>query len=76
MGNDLTQALSRFIGSEYDEIFVETCEKLDVKLEMYERFVEDQNVLGWSFGRTLKFCPVDGRMVNKSDLEIIEDRDK
>ena len=68
MGDDLTQALSRFIGSEYDEIFVETYEKLAVKHEMYERFVDDQNVLGWSFGRTLKFYPVAGRRVNKSDL--------
>ena len=76
MGDDLKQALSRFIGSEYDEMFEETCEKLAVELELYERFVDDQNVLGWSFGRTLKFCPVAGRMVHKSDLEIIEDREK
>ena len=76
MGDDLTQAISRMIGSEYDELFVELCEKLAVELELYERFVDDQNVMGLSFGRTIKFCPEDGRMVNKTDLEIIEDRDK
>ena len=42
---DLTQALSRMIGFEYDELFIETCEKIADEIKLYERFVDDQNVM-------------------------------
>ena len=76
MGDDLTQALSRMIGFEYDELFLETCEKLAVDIELYERFVDDQNIMAWSIGRMIKFCPEAGRMIEKNEVEITQDKDK
>ena len=70
MGDELTQAISRFIDSEYDEMFLATLEKLKIKLELYERYVDDQDIMGRSIGRRTKFCPVDGMMVSKTQEEI------
>ena len=69
MGDEVTQALSRFIGMEYDDMFLETLERLKVELELYERYVDDQDVFGWSIGRRTKFCPEAGVMVPKSEVK-------
>ena len=77
MGDKLTQALSKFIVLEYNEMFLTTLEKLEVKLVLYERCVDDQDVMGWSIGRSLKFCQEAGVMINKSQQEIeSEEKDK
>ena len=70
MGDELTQALSRFIGSEYDEMFLATLEKLQIKLKLYDRYVNDQDIMGKSIVRRNKFCPVDDMMVRKTQEEI------
>ena len=76
MGDKVTQALSRFIGIEYDDKFLETLERLKVELKLYERYVDDQDVFGWSIGRRTKFCPEAGVMVPKSGEEVEEKRTK
>ena len=76
MGDELTQAMSRYIGNEYDEIFLEKTEELYVDIELYERYVDDQNIAGWSIGRNVEFCRVDGKMKIKSDEDIENDTDK
>ena len=76
MGDELTQALSRFIGMEYDKKFLETIERLKVELELYDRYVDDQDLVGWSIGRRTKFCPEAGVMVDKSEEEIEAEKDK
>ena len=75
MGDELTQALSRMIGLEYDELFLATLEQLDVKLELYERYVDDQDVIGRSIGRNTKFCPATGVMKSKTEEEIQSEKD-
>ena len=76
MGDELTQAISRHIGNEYDEMFLEFLKRLSVKIELYYRYADDQNIAGWSIGRTMKFCQVDGTFKNKTAAEINDDIDK
>ena len=49
---------------------------MNVKIELYYRYADDQNIAGWSIGRTMKFCQVDGKFKNKTDGEINDDIDK
>ena len=72
----MTQALSRYIGNESDERFLEKTEELGVDMELYERYVDDQNIAGWSIGRTVEFCPEAGKMQIKSDDVIEYEKDK
>ena len=76
IGDKITQAVSRHLGNEFDEGYLEKCEKLEVKVELYDRYADDQNIAMWSFGRELKFCPLDGGLVPKSEDEIRHERDK
>ena len=70
MGDDLTQAVSRHIGLEYDEKFLEIVKELKVKLELYKRYADDQNVMGRSIGRMTKFCQRTGTMISKTENEV------
>ena len=51
-------------------MFLATLEKLQNKLELYERYVNDQDIMGRSIVRRTKFCPVDDMMVRKTQEEI------
>ena len=74
-GEEITQAVSRHLGNEYDELFLEICNKINIKIEMYDRYVDDQNTALRSFGRKVKFCPLDGELVPKTDDEIEVQKD-
>ena len=50
--------------------------KLKVELELYERYVDDQDVIVRSIGRRVKFCPEAGVMISKSQQEIESEKDK
>ena len=76
MGSDLTQALSRLIGNEFDEMFLENVEKIGMIIEMYKRYGDDQNVAGRSIGKETKVCLLAGKLVRKTDEEIRNDKDK
>ena len=47
----ITQAVLRHLGNEFDELFLEKLNKLEVKVELYDRYADHQNVALWSFGR-------------------------
>ena len=55
---------------EYDEKFLEKCESIDIKIELYDRYADDQDIALRNFGRTVKFCPLDGKMVDKTAAEV------
>ena len=74
-GDEITQAVSRHLGNEYDERFIEKCESLDIKLEVYDRYADDQDIALRNFGRTVKFCPLAGEMVEKTEIEVAEEVD-
>ena len=76
IGDEITQASSRHLGNEFDELFQEKCVSLDIKIELYDRYADDQNVALRDFGRDLKFCPLDVRMKEKSLAEKEQDKDK
>ena len=44
--------------------------KLNIKNELYERYADDIDLAQRSIGRKLKFCPLDGCMVEKTADEI------
>ena len=67
--------MSRHLGNEYDEKFADKCESLEIKLELYDRYADDQDVALRNFGRLIKFCPLDGRMVEKSQAEIENEKE-
>ena len=51
-------------------------EKLDIKHLLYYRYADDIDLFLRSIGRKTKFCPVDGKMVEKTEEEIEADMDK
>ena len=72
IGDEISQAVSRIVGMEYDEIFLNKLEELEIVVEIYLRYVDDQNLALWSIGRSMMFCPVDGALQQKSEV-VIED---
>ena len=76
IGDVLTQAISRHIGNEFDELFTSELTKLAIKNELYERYADDIDVANRSIGRMIKFCPLAGRMVPKTETEIENDAEK
>ena len=52
-----------------------SCESLDIKLEVYDRYADDQDIALRNFGRTVKFCPLAGEMVEKTEIEVAEEVD-
>ena len=56
-GDHLMQAISRTIGQEYNELFLKKVEKMIIKVKLYDRHVDEQNIFGRSFGRSTKFAP-------------------
>ena len=38
--------------------------------------MDDQNVMAWSIGRTVKFCPEAGEWMNKTGEEIEDEKEK
>ena len=67
--------IKRHLGNEYDELFLEICNKINIKIEIYDMYVDDQNTALRSFGRKVKFCPLDGELVPKTDDEIEVQKD-
>ena len=41
-----------------------------MKFELYGRYVDDNKLILRSIGRKVKFCPLAGKLVDKSDDEI------
>ena len=76
MGSDLTQALSRHIGNEFDELFLENVNKFGLEIELYKRYVDDQNIAGRSIGKETKVRLLTGYLVRKNVDEIENDKDK
>ena len=70
IGDEISQAISRIIGKEYDEIFVRIMEELGIPLEIYKRYVDDQNLALRSIGREVMFCPRDGTLQKKNKEQI------
>ena len=70
IGDEITQATSRHLGNEFDDLFQEKCKILKIKMEVFDRFADDQNVALRNLGRDLKFCPLDGSLIKKSDTQI------
>ena len=69
-GDEITQAMSRHLGNEYDENFLEKFENINIKIELFDRNVDDQDIALGSFGKRVKFCHLDGELVPKTDVEI------
>ena len=70
MGDDLTQAVFRHIGLEYNEKFLEIVKELKTKLELYKQYDDDQNAMGRSIGRMTIFCQMTGTMISKTENEV------
>ena len=76
IGDEITQAMSRHLGNEFDELFLDKCMSLEIKVEMYDRYADDQNIAARNCGREMKFCPLDGRMIAKTRDQIEQEHDK
>ena len=69
IGDEVTQAVSRFVGFEFDEVFDKKVKDAGIKMEMNGRYVDDNNVFTRSIGRKMKFCPLAGSLVEKTENE-------
>ena len=76
VGDEITQASSRHLGNEFDKLLQEKYASLDINIEVFDQYADDQNVALRDFGEDLKFCPLDGRMKQKSVAEKEQDKDK
>ena len=72
IGDEVTQESSRHVGNEFDDIFDKKVEDAGIKIEMNGRYVDDNNIFARSIGRELKFCPMAGCLVEKSEDEVKE----
>ena len=70
IGDVLTQAIARHMGNEFDQRFKKLMEDANVKAELYQRYADDIDLVTRSVGRSVKFCPLAGKFVSKSDDEI------
>ena len=75
-GDEATQAVARIVGDEFDEIFGEMMISLELKNELYSRYVDDIDLMMRSIGRRVKFCPLAGAMVEKTYDEMKADETK
>ena len=50
------------IGNEFDDLFAEKMETLNIKDELYSRSVDDIDLFLRSIGRMIKFCAPAGQM--------------
>ena len=67
--DEVTQAVSRFVGFEFDEVFEKKVKDVGIKVEMNGRYVDDNNIFVRSIGKKVKFCPLAGRLVEKTEDE-------
>ena len=65
IGDVLTQAMSRHMGNEFNDLYNDKIIKLDLKQEMYQRYADDTNVAQRSIGRRHKFCPLTGSILSR-----------
>ena len=76
IGDILSQAAARMVGNEFDDIFLKMLETLEIKNELYDRYVDDIQTMTRSIGRRTRFCPMTGTMVEKTEEEIVADLEK
>ena len=69
IGDEVTQAVSRLVGIEFDELFDKKVNDAGIKIEMNGRYVDDNNIFVRSIGRRVKFCPMAGKLVEKTEDE-------
>ena len=67
--------MSRHLGNEYDENFLEKFENINIKIELFDRNVDDQDIALRSFGKRVKFCHLDGELIPKTDVEIEDQKE-
>ena len=64
------------MGNEFYEVSTLMMANLDVKNKLYYIYAGDIDLFTRSIGRKLKFCPVDGVMITKSEEEMEAELDK
>ena len=52
-----------------DELSINQLAKLAIRNELYERYADDIDLANRSIGRRVKFCPLAGNMVPKTETE-------
>ena len=62
--------------NKFDDLFQEKCKTLEIQIEVFDRYADDQNVAMRDFGREMKFCPLNWRLIQKLDTEIKEEQSK
>ena len=61
------------MGNEFDQEINTKLALLNVKTELYQRYADDVDLVVRSVGRNIKFCPLTGKMQEKTAREIHEE---
>ena len=56
----------------FDEVFVKKVKDADIMIEMNGTYLDDNNIFVRSIGRKVKFCPLTGRLAQKTEDEVKE----
>ena len=61
--------MARHMGNAFDELFNIQMVKLKIQNDLYQRYADDIQLALRTIDRRVKFCPMDGCMVDKTNQD-------